>query len=84
MSISVKDLGMIRAVFHDTLEQFAVPKPSRISEHYAALTLSIVLLREQVAGDNTPPDRTLVVAREIDEILKKRAELEDILEAGCS
>jgi hypothetical protein len=33
------------------LLELAIPKPPRIAEKYAALTLSIVLLREQVMSE---------------------------------
>lgn len=63
------------------LSDVAVPKPTRVSEHYAALTLSIVLLKEQVAGDNVPENRKIAVGRELSELTLKRAALEESLEA---
>jgi hypothetical protein len=59
----------------------AVPKPSRIAEKYAALTLSIVLLREQVMSDGTPVNRKIVVEKELCELIKKRIELEGEFES---
>jgi hypothetical protein len=82
--ITEADINAIAARIETVLRDIAVPKPSRIAERYAALTLSIVLLREQIAGDNTPPERKLVVGRELDELLKKRAELEELFEAETS
>jgi hypothetical protein len=78
--ITEADINAVAARIETVLRDIAVPKPSRIAEQYAALTLSIVLLREQIAGDNTPPERKLVVAKEIDQLLQKRAELEDHFE----
>jgi hypothetical protein len=82
--ITEADINAVAARIETVLRDIAVPKPSRIAERYAALTLSIVLLREQIAGDNTPPERKLVVGRELDELLKKRAELEDHFEGETS
>jgi len=73
--------GMER-VLRKVLGEIAVPKPSRAAELYAALTLSIVLLQEQVATDATPVARKHAVGHEIAELRKKRAELEEELEAG--
>jgi hypothetical protein len=39
-----------------------------------------VLLREQIAGDNTPPERKRVVEIEIGNLYEKRAALEDVLD----
>jgi hypothetical protein len=49
-------------------------------EHFAALTLTIVLLREQVRSESTPQNRRAVVMQELDRLEKKRAELEEIFE----
>jgi homoserine kinase len=69
-----------RQILRDELREVAVPKPSRAAELYAALTLSIVLLKEQAAGDNVPTQRRHAVGHEIEELLKKRADLEEDLE----
>lgn len=72
----------IERILRRVLADVAVPKPSRTSEHYAALTLSIVLLREQVTGDNVLKARWFAAERELNQLLEKRAALEQTLEAG--
>jgi len=67
---------VVAAKLESVLREIAVPKPSRASEHYAALTLSIVLLREQVMSETTPADRKIVIERELADLIKKRIELE--------
>jgi hypothetical protein len=78
--ITETDINAIAARIETVLRDIAVPKPSRAPERYAALTLSIVLLREQIAGDNTPPERKRVVEIEIGNLYEKRAALEDVLD----
>jgi hypothetical protein len=57
------------------------PAPCAKATHFAALTLAIVLLREQVMSDSTPANRKIVVDQELDRLEKKRAELEEQFEA---
>jgi hypothetical protein len=82
--ITETDINAIAARIETVLRDIAVPKPSRLAEKYAALTLSIVLLREQVAGDNAPTERKIAVAKELDLLLRKRAELEELFEGETS
>jgi hypothetical protein len=81
MSLSAEDMVELRDHFAAVLQEFAVPKPSRASERYAALTLSIVLLREQIMPENTPANRKIVVEKELSDLLKKRWELEQQFES---
>jgi len=82
MSLSTEDINALHEMLRNLLQNIAVPKPSRASEYYAALTLSIVLLREQVAGENVPTNLKLAAVRELDSLIEKRAALEDQLDPG--
>jgi hypothetical protein len=79
--MTAEQLDMIGDRVEKTLRDIAIPKPPRIAEQYAALTLAIVLLREQVCGDDVPWQRKTSVEREICELIKKRIELEEHFEA---
>jgi len=79
MSLTADDILAIRDAVKDVVEEIAIPKPSRAAELYAALTLSILLLREQVAGNNVPFDRMVAAEKEIHSLLKKRDDLEEAL-----
>jgi hypothetical protein len=61
--------------------EFPAPGSMLKATHFAALTLAIVLLREQVMSDSTPANRKIVVDQELDRLEKKRAELEEQFES---
>lgn len=82
--MTAEQLDMIGDRLEQILREIAIPKPPRIAEKYASLTLSIVLLREQVMAEDTPANRKIVVDKELCELIKKRIEIEEHFEGGSA
>jgi len=70
----------IERILRNVLRDVAVPKPSRSSELYAALTLSIVLVKEHL--ENKDPKIMHHAHAELARLERKRDALEETLEAG--